>query len=70
MRHLIFRPETPKHVRGGHFVKVESDYSLVINVKASVENYAVVPTARRRRIIKIVTPLIKRSMEITSAWVG
>jgi hypothetical protein len=42
----------------------------VINVKVSVENYRGVSNDLRLRIIKILTPLIKRRVEMTSAWVG
>jgi len=51
-------------------LSIPSDYPQVINVAATVENYAAFNDDRRLSIIKIITPLIKRRVEITSAWVG
>jgi len=67
MQTFIFRP---KCTDDGHLVNRTSDYSQVINEATLVENYVAFSCDRRQRTTKRPTPPIKRSVEITSAWVG
>ena len=60
----------PKCTYDGHLVNWTSDKSQVIIEAVSVENYVAVSCDLRLRIIKRATPLIKRRVEMTSAWVG